>query len=71
MLRWPANEELVALLRRYYAGEAGLWPEIREHVQAESRRRGAPHTPQHMRFRRTEQGYDVIIEDASTWLRET
>jgi hypothetical protein len=70
MLRWPANEELTALLRRYYTGEAGLWPQIREYVQAESRRRGAPQTPQHLRFRPTEQGYDVIIEDASTWLRD-
>lgn len=70
MLRWAADEELTTLLRRYYQGEAGLWPEIREQVQAEARRRGAPHTPQHMRFRLTTAGYDVIIEDASAWLRD-
>ncbi len=24
-LRWPANEALNQLIRRYYSGEAGLW----------------------------------------------
>ena len=38
MLRWPADDELNALIRRYYAGEAGLWETIRQHIDDQLRR---------------------------------
>ena len=64
MLRWMADDELNELLRRYYRGEAGLWPAIRDYVAAELRRRGVEGAS-HIRFRRRESGYEVIVEDAS------
>ncbi|GIV99013.1 hypothetical protein [Roseiflexus sp.] len=64
MVRWMADEELVALLQRYYSGEGGLWPTIRERVAAELRRRGIEGA-RHIRFRRRDDEYEVIIEDAS------
>lgn len=64
MVCWMADEELTALLRRYYRGEGGLWPTIRDHVAAELRRRGIEGA-RHIRFLRRDDGYEVIIEDAS------
>lgn len=63
-ISWAAGEELAGLLRRYYQGEAGLWPAIQALVHAELRARGAPVGPRHISFRRTEAGYQVIAEDA-------
>lgn len=63
-IRYEAGGELVALLRRYYAGEAGLWGEIQAQVAAELRARGLPSSPRHIRFRRSGDGYQVILEDA-------
>jgi hypothetical protein len=64
MVRWMADEQLTALLRSYYSGEGGLWPAIREHIAAELQRRGIEGA-RHIRFRRRDDGYEVIIEDAS------
>lgn len=64
MVRWTADEELTKLLQRYYNGEGGLWTEIREHITAELRRRGIEGA-RHIRFHRRDDGYEVIIEDAS------
>jgi len=64
MVRWMADEELTALLQRYYGGEGELWSRIREHVTDELRRRGIEGA-RHIRFRRRGDGYEVIIEDAS------
>lgn len=64
MVRWMADEELTTLLRRYYGGEGGLWPAIRDYVAAELERRGIAGA-RHIRFRRHDDGYEVIIEDAS------
>ncbi|NWG18767.1 MAG: hypothetical protein HXY39_00425 [Chloroflexi bacterium] len=64
MIRWLADEQLNGLLRRYYGGEAGLWPVIRDSVAAELRRRGVEGA-RHIRFRRLEDGYEVIIDDAA------
>lgn len=65
---WPADDGLVALLRRYYQGEAALWPEIQASVHRELRARGLPVVPRHLRFRRTEDGYMVIVEGADDFL---
>ncbi len=70
VLRWPANAELTALLQRYYQGEAGLWPAIQDQVYAELQARGLPLAPRHMRFRRTGEGYEVILEDAEAYLTD-
>jgi hypothetical protein len=63
-IRWEADAELAALLRRYYRGEAGLWADIQAMVHADLQRRGLPVAPRHLRFRAIETGYLVIIEDA-------
>jgi hypothetical protein len=63
-ITWEASAELAALLRRYYRGEAGLWGDIQMLVHTDLQRRGMPVAPRHMRFRATNAGYLVIIEDA-------
>jgi hypothetical protein len=63
-ISWVAGEELAGLLRRYYQGEAGLWPDIQALVHAEIHGRGVPVGPRHIRFRRTEAGYHVLVEGA-------
>lgn len=68
-LRWEADPALSALLRRYYQGEAALWTEIQAHVHGELAARQQPLGPRHLRFRRTTQGYEVIIEPADAYLR--
>ncbi|NWF81634.1 MAG: hypothetical protein HXY37_16560 [Chloroflexi bacterium] len=65
---WQASPELVALLRRYYAGEAGLWGEVQASVHAELLARGLSVMPRHLRFRRNGDGYDVMVEDAEEYL---
>ncbi|MFQ3633512.1 hypothetical protein [Roseiflexus sp.] len=69
MVRWMADEELSMLLRRYYGGEGGLWTVIREHIAAELKRCGIEGV-RHIRFRRRDDGYEVIIEDASGYETE-
>lgn len=64
MIRWKADDDLNILLQRYYGGEGELWTRIREHVTDELRRRGVEGA-RHIRFRRRDDGYEVIIEDAS------
>lgn len=61
---WEAGPDLADLLRRYYQGEAGLWPDIQASVHDELHRRGLPVAPRHMRFRRAGEGYEVIVEGA-------
>jgi hypothetical protein len=65
---WAADAELVTLLRRYYRGEAGLWPAILSRVHATLRARELPVAPRHVRFRLTDAGYDVIVEGAEDYL---
>ncbi|MFN3373141.1 MAG: hypothetical protein ACK44M_06195 [Chloroflexus sp.] len=60
-LTWPADDELCALLRRYYQGDAGLWPEILARVEQELRLRQLPPLPRHVRFRCIGDGYVVVI----------
>ncbi|MEI7771396.1 MAG: hypothetical protein WCI67_15505 [Chloroflexales bacterium] len=67
-ITWDAGTELASLLRRYYRGEAGLWGDIQAMVHADLRRRGLPVAPRHMRFRATEAGYLVIIENAEGYM---
>jgi hypothetical protein len=68
MLRWQADEALNSLIRRYYAGEGDLWETIRRQVDDELRHRQIEHGQYHMRFRRRgNAGYDVLIEDASSF----
>lgn len=65
--RWPADPDLVALLARYYRGEAGLWGAIQARVAADLQSRGMPVAPRHLRFRRTDDGYEVIVEGAEAY----
>ena len=66
MLRWTADEALSQLIRRYYAGEAGLWEDIRQQIDEELRRRQFQHGAYHIRLRSRDDGsYDVLIDDAS------
>src|SRR5215207_10532557 len=51
MLRWPADEELNELIRRYYAGEAGLWETIRRRIDDELRQREMASGAYHIRLR--------------------
>ena len=68
MLRWPADDELNELIRRYYTGEAGLWESIRQRVDDELRRRQIDHGAYHIRLRpRADSGYDVQIDDAGDY----
>jgi hypothetical protein len=71
MLRWTADESLSALIRRYYAGEAGLWETIRRHVDDELRRRQLDQSRYHLRLRTRDDGaYDILIEDAGQFANE-
>jgi hypothetical protein len=71
MLRWPADKELNELIRRYYAGEAGLWEVIRQRVDDELRRRQINRGAYHIRLRaRADAGYDVQIDDAGPYANE-
>ncbi|GEM_PF-639007 len=67
-IRWSASPELTALLRRYYNGEAELWGEVQASVHRELMARGLAVFPRHLRFRRTETGYEVMVEDAEEYL---
>ncbi|MCX7789462.1 MAG: hypothetical protein N2378_02375 [Chloroflexaceae bacterium] len=67
-IRWSASPELAALLRRYYAGEAELWGAVQAIVHQELMDRGLAVFPRHLRFRRLESGYEVMIEDAEEYL---
>lgn len=67
-IRWSASPELALLLRRYYNGEAELWSEVQAIVHRELMARGLGASPRHLRFRRTETGYEVIVEDAEEYL---
>jgi hypothetical protein len=71
MLRWPADELLNELIRRYYAGEAGLWETIRQRIDNELRQRRIERGAYHIRLlARTDSGYDVQIDDASAYANE-
>ena len=68
MLRWPADDDLNELIRRYYAGETGLWETIRRRIDDELRRRQIEHGAYHIRLRvRADTGYDVQIDDAADY----
>jgi hypothetical protein len=68
MLRWQADVALNSLIRRYYTGEGDLWETIRRRVDDELRLRQIEHGHYHVRFRRcSDTGYDVLIEDASSF----
>ena len=68
MLRWPADDDLNELIRRYYAGEAGLWESIRRRIDSELRLRLIERGAYHIRLRaRPDSGYDVQIDDAADY----
>ncbi len=68
MLRWPADNDLNELIRRYYAGEAELWESIRQRIDDELRRRMIERGAYHIRLRaRAGSGYDVQIDDAADY----
>lgn len=70
MVHWTANDTLTELIRRYYRGEAGLWGEIRQHVEEELRRREIA-GPHHFRFKSRADGrYEVIVESADGYEAE-
>jgi hypothetical protein len=68
MQRWPADNDLNELIRRYYAGDAGLWETIRQRIDDELRRRQIERGAYHIRLRaRPDTGYDVQIDDAGDY----
>ncbi len=68
MIRWPADEALNGLIRRYYTGEAGLWESIRQQIDDELRSRQITHGAYHIRLRgRDDGGYDVQIDGADEY----
>jgi len=68
MLRWTADNDLNELIRRYYAGEAGLWEAIRQRIDDELRRRMIERGAYHIRLHaRADGSYDVQIEDAADY----
>jgi hypothetical protein len=70
MLRWAADEELNDLIRRYYTGQAELWEAIRRRIDDELRSRRIVGGAYHIRLRRRDDGYDVLIDDASAYANE-
>ncbi len=70
LYEWLADDELTVRIRRYYSGEAGLWPEICACIDAELRRRGIHSGAYHIRLMRTESGYLVRIYDASEYAHD-
>ncbi len=68
MLRFNADAELVELIRRYYQGEAGLWNAICQCVDTEVRQRRGGQGAFHFRLRKTDAGYDVLVEGADAYL---
>jgi hypothetical protein len=71
MLRWPADNDMNELIRRYYTGEASLWEAIRQRVDDELRRRGIARGAYHIRLLlRPDSGYDVRIDDAEGYANE-
>jgi hypothetical protein len=68
-MRWKADPDLTSLLRRYYQGEAVLWPEIQAHLAMKLRAQGLPIAPRHVRFQRVADGYVVIVEEAEGYDR--
>lgn len=71
MIRWTADEELSTLIRSYYAGEAALWPAIRQRVDQELRRREITQGAYHIRLvKRASGDYDVLIDDAGPYAHE-
>ena len=70
MIRWNADAALVELIRRYYAGEAGLWADIRAQIDAELRARGISIGAYHIRLRRNDEGYGILIEDAAAYTND-
>ena len=64
MLRWAADEELNALIRRYYMGEAGLWEAIRQHIDDELRRRGIANGAYHIRLLRRDDDLVTLTDNA-------
>ena len=68
MLRWPADDDLNELIRRYYTGEAGLWESIRQRIDDQLRQRLIERGAYHIRLRvRPNSGYDVQIDEAGDY----
>jgi hypothetical protein len=71
MMRWPADPTLNELIRRYYAGEAQTWPTIRAHIEEDMRKRGILIGAYHIRLRRQDAHYEIIIEDAQAYANDS
>lgn len=65
MIRWQADQALATLIRRYYHGEAALWPVIRDQIDQQLRERGLVTGEYHIRLRPTDNGYDIQIDSAT------
>jgi hypothetical protein len=82
MIRWTADAALAELIRRYYAGEAGLWVQIRASIDQALRARGVSVGAYHIRLRRSQSamasvgsmdnvvGYDILIEEAAAYAND-
>ncbi len=67
LYEWLADKELSVLIRRYYTGEASLWPDICACIDAELGRHGVQSGAYHIRLLRTDVGYSVRIYEASEY----
>ena len=82
MIRWTADATLADLIRRYYAGEARLWVQIRASIDEELRARCVSVGAYHIRLRRNQgatgslsstdnsAGYDILIEEAAAYAND-
>ena len=65
-----SDAALTELIRRYYAGEARLWADIRSLIDAELWARGISVGAYHIRLRRDAEGYDILIEEAAAYAND-
>lgn len=67
-LSWLADDVLSALIRRYYQGEAALWPQIRDQIDAELRERAVDFGSYHIRLRiAPDDRYRIMIDSADDY----
>jgi hypothetical protein len=67
MLEWQADAELELLIRRYYAGEASLWPQICQVIEAALAQQQCEPGAYHIRLKCVAEGYRVRIEAADAY----
>jgi hypothetical protein len=70
MLEWQADADLEQLIRRYYAGEARIWPQICAVVEATLAQQQCEVGAYHIRLKRIAEGYRVRVEVADGYANQ-